>query len=529
MHESGDTSEQMIISMTCIVLLRRLHLESDGKEGICLLRVPYSALTLLWRATYRSVEKPTPPVRVTRTEQGKLGKSAERGASGGPEMETGFEKMDTEGGTKTRQERGKEGEMRGDDPLSNGDQEGIEPPNTTGRRALFPKPSTVEGLLLLLSSKANMDNASLSTLIEIAYAQQHAIFTFVATLAILVAEVAHSFPDEVSLPPSNPLHHECCNDSDQSLTLRTVKVALIWQSEWNMGKVLFLVTRLLPFWDGIVVYLYNQTSTPTSIRVRQAAAPIVRVGPKLTPIIKQCEKVFVVVAYLTLLGGIFAEVILYLRVFALSGSSRWVGWLLSILFLSLHGTAFAFVAKFLGSLKYVPSPVPTVIACLPVAGNHMHLSIVNILIASSELAILALTLWFLLSKFRGTRSRLIVLFYRDGVLYFLAITGVTMGNVVCNVVASWQESYAYILGYPQIALHSIIATRMVLHMRKAHQTSFEASDDVPLADIPMSDIRFQVRVNVQREETVDCPARATTAQLETWPNRDVAKASPVPF
>ncbi|KAJ3510425.1 hypothetical protein NMY22_g15983 [Coprinellus aureogranulatus] len=284
-----------------------------------------------------------------------------------------------------------------------------------------------------------MDNASLSTLIEIAYAQQHAIFTFVATLAILVAEVAHSFPEEVSLPPSNPLHHECCNDSDQSLTLRTVKVALIWQSEWNMGKVLFLVTRLLPFWDGIVVYLYNQTSTPTSIR--------------------QCEKVFVVVAYLTLLGGIFAEVILYLRVFALSGSSRWVGWLLSILFLSLHGTAFAFVAKFLGSLKYVPSPVPTVIACLPVAGNHMHLSIVNILIASSELglssafserrlpsdqlpaAILALTLWFLRSKFRGTRSRLIVLFYRDGVLYFLAITGVTMGNVVCNVVASVRTKF----------------------------------------------------------------------------------------
>ncbi|TEB31400.1 hypothetical protein FA13DRAFT_365354 [Coprinellus micaceus] len=278
-----------------------------------------------------------------------------------------------------------------------------------------------------------MDSATLATLIEIGHAQRNVIYVEVASMALVVAEIWNSLPEEVSL---------------------------IWRAEWNSIKILFLLVRYFIFVDsGVVLYYTWSAST-----------------------LKQCLRSFATGTTMMAVGVVVAEVILYLRVFALSGRSQWVGALLAILFVGFHGTTFVFVAKFVRSLQYAPSPVPTIIGCLLVNASSKDISIGFALIAASEIAILAITLWIIFAKYQRSKSRLVTLFSRDGLVYFALLTATSAGNIICNLAA--PPGYSYLLVTPQRALHSILATRMVLHIRGVHgKTTHETSGSIPLSDI----------------------------------------------
>ncbi|TEB18214.1 hypothetical protein FA13DRAFT_1803947 [Coprinellus micaceus] len=158
-----------------------------------------------------------------------------------------------------------------------------------------------------------MDNATLATLTDLGWAHKHVAYSEVgfvfsrgallksnfivaASTALIAVEIWNSLPDEVSL---------------------------IWQSEWNIGKFLFLLCRYLVVFDLMLALYYTSTAAAT---------------------IKRCERLFAAGLVFTVAGVAIAEIILYLRVFALSRNSRWVGAGLVIFFVGFHGTTFVFLA-----------------------------------------------------------------------------------------------------------------------------------------------------------------------------------------
>ncbi|KAJ2922197.1 hypothetical protein H1R20_g14901, partial [Candolleomyces eurysporus] len=66
------------------------------------------------------------------------------------------------------------------------------------------------------------------------------------------------------------------------------------------------------------------------------------------------------------------------------------------------------------------------------------------LILTSELIILAITFWVGYRNYAGLKSRLVLMFYRDGLGYFVCITAIAAGNIICHLAA--PPGYMYLLG-----------------------------------------------------------------------------------
>ncbi|KAF5324663.1 hypothetical protein D9611_004169 [Ephemerocybe angulata] len=255
--------------------------------------------------------------------------------------------------------------------------------------------------------------AAFAQFIEVGKAQQSERFLFVACLTLVTSDALHCFPKEVRMGSHVP-HTSADSDEQQ--------VALIWKSNWNLGKVLFLLSRYLVFVDvGVSIY-YN-------------------LSPVLT--IPQCQKSFAAGSSLTVVGVTIAEAILFLRVYALGGRGRAWGLGLGALYVAIHSAVFGALIKFITSIKYAPSPIPSVIACLPVEAENKMLSVVFILILTSELVILFLTFWLCFTDHKESKSPLILTFTRDGLFYFLLLSAVSTGNIICNLVA--PPAYIYLL------------------------------------------------------------------------------------
>ncbi|TEB31402.1 hypothetical protein FA13DRAFT_365468 [Coprinellus micaceus] len=311
-----------------------------------------------------------------------------------------------------------------------------------------------------------MNNTTLvATLVEVGWALRYVAYFDVASLTFVVAEIWHSLPDEVSL---------------------------VWHSKWSMGKTLFLLSRYLGFFDISVAIYYTSAAN----------------GVKL------CERLFAAGSTLQVVGVALAETILYLRVFALSAKSFRLGVLLAILFVGFHTATLVFLTKFIQSLEYVKSPAPTIIGCFPVKMSTKDLSIITALVMSSEVVILAMTIWLVLAKFKRSKSRLVTLMYRDGLVYFVLLTAISAGNMICYFVA--PPGYSFLLITPQRALHSILATRMVLHLRKMYGPSV---DETP-GGIPLSEIVCAVPAHVYTDPESVQTLKKPYMEIVAWPDRE---------
>ncbi|KAF5324706.1 hypothetical protein D9611_004121 [Ephemerocybe angulata] len=273
----------------------------------------------------------------------------------------------------------------------------------------------------------------------------------------------------------------------EALHCLPLEISLIWARKWNLGKVLYLLARYLVFVELI------------------GPAPFISLSPNLS--VNQCQWVFVFGALLTVVEVTVAEAILFLRVYAIGGTDRRLGAFLLTIFVGIHSAAYALLFKFITSIVCTchvvyailasvahtkaiidiadfgfsvdaPSPYPELIPCYTFKAEAHLLSVAFILLLVSELAILVITIWLCFSKHKSTKSPLIATFSRDGLIYFLLLSAVSAGNIICNLVA--PLGYIYMLTVPQMVLHSTLSTRMVLHVRKLGPGIHGSKGDVAL-------------------------------------------------
>jgi len=224
----------------------------------------------------------------------------------------------------------------------------------------------------------------------------------------------------------------------------TDEVNFIWLKPWSFGKVLYIITRYCAFVDVFSIFWYFFRST-------------------LTP--ESCRSGYEVMMWSSTFGIIVSELVLIIRTYTIWGRGTLV-----LIYLSITELAAITVAVFeldmsLKSTTFIPSPSPGVVACVPTLGDN-RVFVTYCVVMGVDLNLLCLTLYKGLSQWRRNSEPLIHILYRDGVFYLVALFLISMADAIV-VFKLFNSPYYYILFEPQRVLHGIIASRIVLNLRKA--------------------------------------------------------------
>jgi len=243
------------------------------------------------------------------------------------------------------------------------------------------------------------------------------------------------------------------------------EVSLVWPAPWGLGKILFLLTRYLPRIDTAIVLYHN-------------------LKPRLNP--GACVLAYKGTGWMFVFDIAIAEVIMSLRTWAIWNKDRRVGIGLAILFCSMLTAACVLFSPFVKSLTFAPAPNPAIVGCFMTGGNHM-LSAVYVLLTVFETSIFILTLLKgarirtpcekqsnVLVNFKcrialryGRASYVAATLYRDGIIYYFYLFVITISNIVALSMA--PPVYATgILSLFQRGMHSLLAVRIILHLREAN-------------------------------------------------------------
>ncbi|KAF5324454.1 hypothetical protein D9611_004128 [Ephemerocybe angulata] len=232
----------------------------------------------------------------------------------------------------------------------------------------------------------------------------------------------------------------------------------MWGTKWSVAKALFFLSRYLAFLDVPFAVYFHTTSGLTG---------------------KTCHVMFVSVTSSILVGIALAEAILFLRVWAISGRDRILSIYLIFHFTAVHLVQAVLFGLFIGSLEFGPSssPLPGIIGCFPLPPKsktlNTLLSALFGLIVANELSILFITFVIGLRKFRDFRNPLIrasrsLVFHVSLSLrphpYILLAISTT--NVVVDLVGPPEYRFLGLVVLQRV-MHSILSTRMILHLRGA--------------------------------------------------------------
>ncbi|KAF9563859.1 hypothetical protein CPC08DRAFT_705780 [Agrocybe pediades] len=268
-----------------------------------------------------------------------------------------------------------------------------------------------------------------------------------------------------------------------------MEVNLIWKSQWNFIKWLYLFQRYLPFYD--VFYVSFQR----------------RLAPHLSA--RACEILNYQLGASFMVGYIASETLCSLRIWALWNNDKrfyiifpagvaciWIPGIYAM-YLNVTEGKFSDVLPFEGFLGCLPLPSKSYVVWVWVSLLvYDAISLVFVIIPA-------------LDHFRGgvtSQSRLTQVVYRDGVTYYFIIFVFSLLNIIFSVRMKSESRTA--LATISRTIHCIFASRVLLNMRMTVR-----GQDVTLNDISShsrNDIRFAAPAGVARST-----AQETNIHLQT--------------
>lgn len=236
-----------------------------------------------------------------------------------------------------------------------------------------------------------------------------------------------------------------------------LEVAVVWKAKWNFGKCAYLILRYLPIgFMGTWIY-YNAAPESTSLHA--------------------CQVPFSTAGALTTCACVCADAVLYLRVYSLSMKSKSMGIFLLANYMVAAAVCLAGTILYHSHLYFVPSPhFLRDVNCFDFDSSvspHWLTAIVGSLLYSSVFTT-AMSVWygvkFYLSMFPIPPGFVLLkIFYIDGAFYFVSITAISTANILVALVA--PDQYRHLLPIPQAIVHSVLASRMILHLREVARVS----------------------------------------------------------
>ncbi|TFK18284.1 hypothetical protein FA15DRAFT_760686 [Coprinopsis marcescibilis] len=226
------------------------------------------------------------------------------------------------------------------------------------------------------------------------------------------------------------------------------EVKHIWHSPWSAIKILYLLARYSPFLDAGLIIRYYLTETAD-----------------LSP---QTCRTFLIAGTISVIVTVaFAEAILFIRVYALSGQSKFMRAYLVIQYLVTHVAELALMAKLTSQAGFPIIPgITEHIGCTPSAPPHTELvmRVIFGLFVFNGAVLVVIMAWLCYKRFCPFRvSHIAFVFMRDGFLYFVVIAVIGVVNIIVSVET---RATNFVLGESHAIFHSIMACRLVIHLRE---------------------------------------------------------------
>ncbi|KAH8827701.1 hypothetical protein DL96DRAFT_1795821 [Flagelloscypha sp. PMI_526] len=225
------------------------------------------------------------------------------------------------------------------------------------------------------------------------------------------------------------------------------EVRYVWLTRWSLGKILFFLTRYLPLSDVCLSIFVLQLMNPTEDETA-------------------CQKPYLVIALLDVIGILVAQSILILRTWAIYDRNKW-------LLLGLSG--FAVILGIYGGIAAIIF-VNTIVWAGPKFAGVRGCNIITVdnrLVSGSYVGVMIFeTTVFVATMVRALQRRrhsfgsrlLIEVIFRDGLIFYLFIVSISILNVV--VMYATSQEYTVVLVIFQRVMHSVGTGRILLHMRK---------------------------------------------------------------
>ncbi|KAF8579728.1 hypothetical protein K439DRAFT_1637709 [Ramaria rubella] len=272
-----------------------------------------------------------------------------------------------------------------------------------------------------------------SAVVEAAYQMTNENYSLATCITLLVTDYFITFPREVEL---------------------------IWNAPWTFAKVIFLVNRYTSFFV-IVNIISCLVSDPD-----------------------WCLALYWISAWTFWTGYALAELIFCLRTYAIWEKKRWVVILLTTMYTCIIFTMMGATAKIPPTIRLGTAPLGTH-GCHIAAMDESPIYLELISFSLFELAIAGLTLMRAIYQLRGVdraHSPLLVMLYRDGLLYFVYTAAITFANIVVLSISPTEYLSLQLVSSLQRVLLNILSVRVMLHIRKVKAACEEgemASRSVP--------------------------------------------------
>ncbi|KAJ7115357.1 hypothetical protein C8R44DRAFT_223330 [Mycena epipterygia] len=229
---------------------------------------------------------------------------------------------------------------------------------------------------------------------------------------------------------------------DYFLTLN-LEATLVWPSRLSISKVLFLLSRYLPFLEVPLSGYY--TFAPNAS-------------------LSHCFAVNSAIIVTRLVGIAIAEAILLLRTFALSGRQLQVLQVFGTIYTLGVSTSAITLSLFIAGSKYDVPPL-NLPGCDLAGGSFILVGIPFIIIVLNEMALMGYTLYLGVKTYRDTHSVLVATLYRDGIIYFLFLSIGSLINLV--ILVAGPPHMQDLLNNLLRVVHAIFSCRILLHVREA--------------------------------------------------------------
>ncbi|KAH6903093.1 hypothetical protein BKA70DRAFT_1303225 [Coprinopsis sp. MPI-PUGE-AT-0042] len=232
------------------------------------------------------------------------------------------------------------------------------------------------------------------------------------------------------------------------------EVELIWPSNWSIVKVLYFANRVSPFFVIPLTPIYNFVLNPKPLT---------------------CQIMFGMLVLGICTSIIISEVLLYLRLYALSGRKRW-----ALILLACNVTFSSLLANIVLVLFVARGTwgkeVEGVSGCRTIHASNLLVVMGYTTLLYSGLTAMVLSIFFgVRAYWASRRSPLLQVFYRDGTFYFIVLAVMSVGNGISALFL--PPGYRYIMGPLQAVMHSTLSTRMVLRLKAQakHGTGYSIS------------------------------------------------------
>ncbi|KAF9490421.1 hypothetical protein BDN71DRAFT_191879 [Pleurotus eryngii] len=231
------------------------------------------------------------------------------------------------------------------------------------------------------------------------------------------------------------------------------EVTFVWTKPKSLGTVLYFLARYPAFVDLMLSL----------------------VTPRLP--VDQCIALDHAMGWMFLIGIAVAEIIMIMRVWSLWGGTRFMTIFLSMLTIATLIAGVTVLGLSRMSLTFVSMRgiAPNMSGCYPL-GSNGAMSVDYAILMGFEAITLTLTLVRCIrhSRLRSSHlinpSSLIDLFIRDGVIYFVGLFAISFINVIMLMGNSQLDAIAI-----QRCLHSVLASRIFIHLRRSTYTTFMPS------------------------------------------------------